>query len=415
MKRTIYAVGCASQPTAMDATPTPRTGPLASALPMATPTTAVPSPQVVSPSPTPSPEPLGGGVAPEPPERDLVDLARRLRPDLGEPLAGATPGQSVTYDVGHTDTFFVIDLVGRSVSSVRATLKVVSEHGYWYADDAAQVPSDSLEEAAEAFEDTIYPVVTRLFGDFQGPEADQRLTVLHTPLRRLSGYYSSLDEYPSQVHPNSNQRRMLYMDSESLEAGTPLYLGVLAHELQHALHWTADQGEDAWVNEGMSEVAKEIAGYEASFVGSFLERPSTQLDYWPDQVGQSAPNYGAATLFLKFLVHHYGGDEGLRSLVREPMDGIRGVESYLAAYGKTFLDVFGDWVVANYLGAEDGQYSYGDAEVQIDEVEAMTAYGLKTDVLPQFSAGYIDLRLDGDVLAEFQGDILTAQVPTQCR
>ena len=194
---------------------------------------------------------------------------------MGEPLAGATPGQSVTYDVGYTDTFFVIDLVGRSVSSVRATLKVVSEHGYWYADDAAQVPSDSLEEAAEAFEDTIYPVVTRLFGDFQGPEADQRLTVLHTPLRRLSGYYSSLDEYPSQVHPNSNQRRMLYMDSESLEAGTLLYLGVLAHELQHALHWTADQGEDAWVNEGMSEVAKEIAGYEASFVGSFLERLAT--------------------------------------------------------------------------------------------------------------------------------------------
>jgi hypothetical protein len=147
-----------------------------------------------------------------------------------------------------------MDLIDGSVYTVGATLQVVSEHAYWYADDDVNVTADSLKAASEAFETNIYPVLTGFFGDIGSPGVDigPRLTVLHTPLRGLSGYYSSLDEHARQVHPYSNQRKMLYMDSARLEPGTLVYLGVLAHELQHALHWSVDHGEDAWVNEGMS-------------------------------------------------------------------------------------------------------------------------------------------------------------------
>ena len=72
-------------------------------------------------------------------------------------------------------------------------------------------------------------------------------------------------------------------------------------------------------------------------------------------------------------------------------------------------------MVANYLGAAGGAYGYGEAGVRVQEIEAMTAYGQRTSVLPQFSAQYIDLQLSGDVVVKFQGDALTTQVPTQCR
>ena len=45
-------------------------------------------------------------------------------------------------------------------------------------------------------------------------------------------------------------------------------------------------------------------------------------------------------------------------LVSDPADGANGVETYLSAYGVTFLEVFEDWLVANYLDASEGRYGY---------------------------------------------------------
>ena len=315
------------------------------------------------------------------------------------------------------NTFFVADLIEGSVHTVQATIMVVSEHAYWYVDDVLDIPIDALRQAASAFDRDIYPIVTRSFGDIWNPgvDNDPRMTILHTPLRGVSGYFGSQDEYPRQTHPHSNQREMIYMDGQRLQVGSKAYLGALAHELQHATHWNADSGEESWVNEGLSEVAKSLAGYAPTFVGSFLSQPATQLNYWPNEVGRSAPHYGAATLFMLFLAHHYGGNEGLKSLVQEPLDDVRGVKSYLSRHGVTFLDVFKDWVVANFLNSPNGPFSYGKPIAPLRDIDTMTTYGEKTDVSPQFAARYTDLMLgSGDATVEFQGDSMVAQVPTEC-
>ena len=359
----------------------------------------------------------GEDILPEPPERDLIELSRRLRPGSFESLPGVGTTEPTGYESGRTDTFFVTDLIDGSVYTVQAVLEVVSEHAYWYVDDRLDLPSEAMTEAVEAFESHIYPVVTKYFGDFGSPGEgnETRLTILHTPMKGISGYYSSKDEYPRPVHPRSNHRKMIYMDGGRLRPGSPAYLGVLTHELQHAVHWRADPGEDAWVNEGMSEVAKELAGYGASFIGSFLVRPATQLNYWAGEVQLSGPHYGAATLFLSFMAQHYGGFEGLRSLVLEPSDGIGGIESYLSRHGAGFLGVFKEWVVANYLGVPEGSYSYGDSSVRVRDIELMTTHGVKTGVVPQFGAQYIDLSLQGGAaLVDFRGDATVAQIPAQC-
>ena len=401
------------------ASPTPASTPAA---PISSPTPVVASQRAAA---TPTPPPADSGTTPQdaadessgPPERDLFELARRLGSAPDGPIPRVVTSGPTGYEVGHQDDFTVTDLIDGRNHTVRASLKVVSEHAYWYVDDAAPLLTDDLELAAKAYESNIYPTVKDLFGEVWTPgvDNDPRLTILHTPLRGVVGYYSSRDEYPRQVRPESNQREMIYLDGRQVRPGTPVYLGVLTHELQHAVHWNFDAGEDGWVTEGMSEVAKDLAGYGATFIDVFLANPATQLNHWPHAVGTSGPHYGAATLFFMFLAQHYGGDEGLRSLVRQRSDGIAGVESYLSRYDVTFTQVFGDWVVANYLTATDGPYSYGDRAVRVRDVDAMSRPGERTGVVPQYASRYIDLRLEsGDALVEFRGGPVVAQVPTAC-
>ena len=399
------------------------------ATPTATPEGAVPEVPLKAPTPSPSPTPeqsdpgdgsgapASVGIPPEPPERDLFELAQRLRRIPDGPVPRVVNPEPVSYQVGHKETFWVTDLVDVTSYTVHATLQVISEHAYWYVNDDLGLSFDDLNRAATVFEDTIHPMMTASFGEIwvPGVDNDPRLTILHTPLRGVDGYYGSSDEYPRQTHPHSNQREMIYMDGGRLTPGSSHYLGVLTHELQHAVHWNLDPGEDAWVNEGLSEVAKELAGYRASFVDSFLRRPATQLNYWPEDLANSPAHYGAATLFFSYLAQRHGGSEGLKDLVREPADGIGGVEAYLSTQGKTFTDVFKDWVVANYLDASEGPFSYPDRKVRVRDLDLVVDYSTLEGTLPQFGTRYIDLRLrQGDALVSFKGESTVSQVDTQC-
>ena len=76
------------------------------------------------------------------------------------------------------------------------------------------------------------------------------------------------------------------------------------------MHWAGDSGEETWVNEGLSEVAKNLADYGFTFV-QILRRstPGAQLTGWPTGGASTLPYYGAATLFLEYLAQHYGGHD----------------------------------------------------------------------------------------------------------
>ena len=394
--------------------------------------TPVPSPDVAAPttetagagrsdgqpvSPGNDDVPASEDVPPEPPSRDLAELAQRLRPASDGPGPGTAVKRPASFQEGRRDDFFVTNSVDRSVHTINATLKMVSDHAYWYVDDSLDLSTESVRKAARAYESDIRPVLDRYFGEVRNPGVgnDPRITVLHTPLEGVSGYYGAQDGHSRQTHPYSNEREIIYMDGDRLVPGSSRYLGVLAHELQHAVHSNSDADEDAWVNEGMSELAKELAGYRAEFITSFLRDPTTQLNYFPEGTWRSPPYYGAATLFLMYLSHHYGGDDGLKALVREPLDGLRGVESYLSNHGISFVDVFKDWVIANYLGEVEGRYGYGGRSFRVLEAGLMAQYGSRIESSPQFSARYIGLRLPtGDAVLEFAGERVVAQFAGQC-
>src|SRR5690606_32786277 len=99
-----------------------------------------------------------------------------------------------------------------------------------------------------------------------GVDNDPRLHVLHaTGLGDgIAGYYSSADQYSRLARAFSNEKEMFYINLSWLNrsANYLYYETVLAHEFQHMILWYRDRNEETWINEGQSEFAQVVAGYE---------------------------------------------------------------------------------------------------------------------------------------------------------
>ena len=346
---------------ALSCTPAPQPSPTAT--PLSTPQPTFPPAGAGTPTPSPMPQatpsPTGGGTiastpappatpteepAPSPapdrtlipnaPDLDLFDLFRRLGSPWDRPLQPPADRGNISFEKGHRETFWARDSVSKSVYEVEATLSQVSEHAYWYFESGHEPDEEALAGAVRTFEDNIYPVVTSHFGGERGPgiDNDPRITILHVLNIGPLGYYSAGNEFPVAMYPHSNERTMLYMNLHALPVGTSGYLGTLTHELQHVLHWGGDPTDEGWVNEGLSEVAKGLAGYGFSYVGFFLTSPATTLTTWPAS-GSTFANYGGSTLFMEYLAQRYGGHDSLGELVKRPEDGMEGISAYLESIG----------------------------------------------------------------------------------
>ncbi|MBI4197593.1 MAG: immune inhibitor A [Chloroflexi bacterium] len=405
-------------PSPTPALATPTRQPVASPTPTATPTpTPTVSPPIASPTPSPTTAPARPASS-APPERDMYDLAARLALKDGRPIPRVVNPKPVSYAQGREDTFQVADIPNRRVYSVAATLQLVTEHAYWYVDDAERFPRPDMEKAAKLFEEVIYPRITNLFGPELSPgiDNDVHLTILHTPLNGVAGYFSTADEYPLQVHPYSNQREMIYLDIAGLPLGSVAYLGTLAHEFTHAVQFRADPTEEGWLNEGLAEFGKRLAGYTPSFQGAFFAAQPVSLTAWPLDLGSTAPHYGAASLFTDYLAQQFGA-ASLRTLLEEPANGLASVTRYLEAEGdgRTFREVFADWLVANYLDdSRGGVYSYPDSFIVGFQPLPLGGPTNVEDMAPQYAARYYSLPVNIPGLrVVFQGQPQTPLLPQQ--
>ena len=349
-----------------------------------------------------------------PPDRDLSELAARLKGVVFDdtPIEPAEP-----MSVGDRRDFWLTDLDDGSATEISATLRVVSDNAYWFIDDTVTVNQAGLEEGARLFEHQVHPAVVAAFGDIRSPgiDGDPRLIVLHSALDGAAGYYGPSDEYPTDVHPHSNEGEIIYLDAELLPPGSEIYMSVLAHEFQHAIHFNQDTGEDSWVNEGLSELATQISGYEVNSFDAFLPRPDTQLNYWPESSARRFAHYGSSALFFIYLTQRIGGTAHLKDLMTEQLDDVAGVDAFLRGFGLRFEDVFADWVIANYLDADDRKYGYLDNDVRIRRARPLGDGKGREMSLPQFSARYHSLRSNAaEGTLRFQGSTQVRQVEAEC-
>ena len=387
--------------------------------PTATPTpppTSTPDPDTAPPTPTAPPAPgptpipvVREQAIPRPPSRDVVDLARRFKlqtTDDQRASAGSGPlieGEPTQFWVNRPGGYVLVDGV----------VKAASDNAYWVFDARREVDPADLQAAIDEFESHVWPTVTGLFGGIRSPgiDDDPRLVIFHTSLRPgIAGYFSSTDAYSAEIQRYSNERESIYISTDGLPVGSRSYMSVLTHELQHAVHWAADNDEESWLNEGLSELAVDAAGHWTPKVADYLRLPGTSLTQWPSGGQLRSPSYGGANLFLDYLAEHYGGDRLIAELVREPTDGLESVDRVLERLGEdaTSLDVFRDWVVANYLNNPDGRHSSSArnlrSAIRVGSEFVNLPKTFENEVA-QFGADYYVVTLPADELTiSFNGD-----------
>ena len=381
-------------------------------------TAAAVEPEIVTPFPTipvtpPAPsDPQAGGVdelAAELPPRDRYDLARRF---LG--IEEADPPEPVEYHIGDTATFWVDNDDTETTVEVKADLVYMTDVVYMWVEQGVDYDYDALVESAERFSKSTYPTNHSYFGTEASPgiDGDPRLHVLHSTQLgfTVAGYFYSPSEYPASVVPYSNEKEIFFINIANAPPGDYYYDSVLAHEFQHMIHWNVDQNEESWMNEGLSELAALLNGYGPSdWTSTFLVNPDLQLTGWPED-GAGA-NYGAAFLFTTYFLDRFGQD-ALRALVANPLNGLAGVDDTLEQIGAGVSadDVFADWVVANLIndpGVSSSQYAYTSLLdlFPVAVTGTVAAYPFETDwqQVHQYGADYIQIIPPGEVTLRFEG------------
>jgi hypothetical protein len=363
------------------------------------------------------------------PIKDLRALVQRLE---GKEYYSLTlPPPTVYSQVGARDTFWVTNTDSDRSFQVGAILQYITEHAYIWIGEGVQFDPQKLERFAQVFEYQIYPTTRGYFGSewTPGVDGDPHIYILYVRGlgSNLAGYFSSIDEYPPQVHEYSNGHELIVLNADNLELDSDYSFGVLAHEFQHMVHWYRDPNEMTWLNEGFSELAATLNGYVAGgFDRLYFRNPDKQLNDWPNDPSKTSPNYGAAYLFMTYFFDRFG-EKVTRSLFAHPSNGLFSVDAVLNEVGvidaqtrqaATADDVFLDWVVASYLQDDsfaDGRYayrSYNEASKPnaTETIVACPTGPLSRDV-HQYGVDYIRIACPGDHTLQFEGSLVVNILP----
>lgn len=394
----------------------------------------------ISVTPTPEPVPvvvreLPGDVGAETelllettvvPERDLHDLAIRLLGIPPDTPRTINPQGSPDYPVGTRRLFHASNADTDERFDVYAILEYKTEHVYMWMEEGVSFDRDELIAAADLFEEHTYPTNRAFFGSEWSPgvDNDPHLSILHARGlgSSVAGYYSSANEFVSVVYEDSNEMEMFFVNLDGASINDSFYGGLLAHEFQHMIHWYHDRNEETWVNEGFSELAAYLNGFD---VGSldwvFAGEPDLQLNSWTEGPGAAGPNYGAAYLFASYFLDRFG-PEATQALVAHPENSFASVDAVLEelGVGLNHEDVFADWVVANLLddpAIVDGRYGYADidpASFEIGHGYRESDYPVsKSTTVHQYGTDYIELYGDQPLVFRFTGSTQVGLVNAQ--
>jgi hypothetical protein len=408
-----------------------------------------PTPVVLRPTPLPSPaatsDPGNSVIAiPEPvtafqtyqeledtivPINDLYDLARRLDGKENIPVALEEPAP--LYRPGDQKEFWISNNDTNAYLPVDANLQYITDHAYFWIEDGVRYSESELASLAEAFENQIYPNNREFFGSewTPGVDGDPHIYILYARNvgSGIAGYFSSNDSYNPRIQEYSNGHEMFVFSADNTALDEEFTYGVLAHEFQHMIHWYRDRNESTWLNEGFSDLAMFLNGYD---IGGhdflYILDPDLQLNDWPNESSETSPHYGASFLFTNYFLGRFGED-ATKALVAHPDNGMSSIDALLDEVQITDPldgepigadDVFADWVVASFLqdaSLEDGRYTYSlypDAP-QPSETEFIRPCNdatLTRDVY-QYGVDYIRLGCNQDTTLRFEGSTLVPILP----
>lgn len=354
------------------------------------------------------------------PVNDMRDLAYRLEGKANIPLTVSPPAADLT--LGAQEIFWVTDVGTNENFQVTASLRYITDHSYFWIEDEVSYNEDDLRDLAEAFETEIYPTTRAFFGSEWSPgvDGDPHLYILYAEGLGfgLAGYFSSADENHPLIHEYSNAHEIFMLNVDHVDLGEEFAYNVLAHEFQHMIQWNRDRNETSWLNEGLSELAAFINGYEVGSDSLYIRDPDLQLNDWPNNKNETRPHYGAAFLFLTYFLDRFG-EAATQVLIGHSANDLESVDQALEEVGAVNPltgkpidadDVFLDWTLASYINDAsigDGRYDYRNypGAPQADETETVQNCPLEmaTRDVHQYGVDYIRIRCKGNFVLQFEG------------
>ena len=353
------------------------------------------------------------------PVNDPRDLAERLLGIQDIPLTFETNFPRL----GDQRMFWVSNVDTNENFQTTANLEYVTDHAYFWIEDGVSFDARELQRLGDAFENQIYPTNREFFGSEWSPgvDNDPHLYILLAGNLgfNLAGYFSSADELHPLAHDYSNAHEMFLLNADNIDLGDEFTYGVLAHEFQHMIHWYTDRNEESWLNEGFSELSSLLNDFDpGGFDGIYAMNPDLQLTDWPDDPDATTPHYGAGLLFTTYFLDRFGED-ATKAVVAHPDNGMDSIDTVLqgmnikdgvTAQAVRADDVFGDWVIANFLqdgSVMDGRYDYSNyrSAPQTRKTETLNdcSGNWQNRNVKQYGVDYIEITCEGEYQLEFSG------------
>jgi len=329
------------------------------------------------------------------------------------PVVGSSRTFHVCGSLDHCDPF----------QTVTATVHYVGSRIAIYLDD--DVPPGGLTERGigalgAEFDTRLYPVDSRAFGSEPDIDANGVVIVLMTDaVNRLTpraqcnnsfiaGFFFGLDLLPTQ--PNSNAGEIFYSFvadpngtvscTHSIARVNRVTPSTFVHELQHMISWNqrvtlrgSTQGEEIWLDEGLSHFAEELGGRsyladaDTATFSAFLESdlvfafryfkaPTSFFLLVPDVDAATSEYRGASWSFVRWLVDQFGADV-TRRLVETNLTGGSNVE---AATGQPFSRLLAEWGLAWWV--EDLPGFQPPARLRYTSWDFRTTYAALNQISP---------------------------------
>jgi len=324
-------------------------------------------------------------------------------------------------ELGGEDSFWILDQRSAQLFQASATLRLITDHAYWFVqtDLADHAPQTDLERSANIFESKTYPLIHRYFGSEPSPgvDGDPRIVFLLANVPGVAAYFSSADAYRREINPRSNEHEMIYVNLNALRPGQQAFDSTIVHEFQHMVQFARCPNQEGWIDEGSSELAMRVAGYDAGSPQALMAQPAIQLNAWSSQGGDLVRHYQAAYLFLRYVAERAGGWDALPGLIQSSCARGEALITHFLEQQKPPIaadveTLFTDWATANLIQdptVADGRYAYGIGGVHVTTTGTATSTTPFLGSVSQYAANYVDLpQADGSVT--FNGDTSVALV-----
>ncbi|HCS38199.1 MAG TPA: hypothetical protein DIW44_01275 [Anaerolineaceae bacterium] len=305
------------------------------------------------------------------PSADLNKIDERLHG--GAAVATQLTSPPVQYQLGDKKNFYILDADDNMIQT-EATLRYATENTYFWAENDIVLNEDDLKNLVDTFSYQVYPTDHAMFGSewIPGVDNDPHLFILYARDLgdSLAGYALSTDYVLTDVYEYSNAHEMFAINADGQLITDPYTLSTMAHEHQHVIQGYRDPDEELWLNEGFSELATLVNGFDAGgFDYYFTLDPDFQLNNWSADADLNDLNYGASYLFTTYYYGRFG-ENMTREWASNPFNGLDSLDKVFQTAQVidpttgsllTADTFFQDWTITNYLNdqsVENGRYFY---------------------------------------------------------